>query len=98
MKEPITVQYPLLRFARDRTSVQLLLAGIGVGIIGLHLVPAAFLAYVYDVSSPVLTKASLLQSGLLASLLANGFLIATVVAAATGWLARRAGIELSNLD
>lgn len=98
VKEPITVQYPLLRFARDRIGVQLLLAGIGVGIIALILVPAASLTYAYNVSPPILTKASLLQSGLLASLLASGFLIAAVVAAVAGWLARRAGIEMFNFD
>lgn len=97
VKEPITVQYPLLRFARDRISVQLLLAGIGVGIIALILVPTASLTYAYNVSPPVLTKETLLQSGLLASMLASGFLIAAVVAAVIGRLARRVGVQLSEL-
>ncbi|MFC6727777.1 hypothetical protein ACFQDG_03890 [Natronoarchaeum mannanilyticum] len=93
VREPITAQYPLLRFARDRTSVQLLLVGLGVGIVALVLVPIASLAYAYTVSPPLITREMLLEGGLLASMLASGFLIAAVVAAVTGWLGRRVGIK-----
>lgn len=93
VREPITAQYPLLRFARDRISVQLLLAGLGVGIVALVLVPIASLAYAYTVSPPVITREMLLQGGLLASMLASGFLISAVVAAATGWLFRYYNVE-----
>jgi hypothetical protein len=98
VREPITAQYPLLRFARDRTSVQLFLAGLGVGIVALILVPTASFTYAYSVSPPFITRELLLQVGLGASMLAGGFLIAAVLAGVTGWLARYAGIELPNLD
>ncbi|MBB6645380.1 hypothetical protein [Halobellus ruber] len=96
VREPITAQYPLLRFARDRTGVQLLLAGLGIGVIALVLVPIASLTYAYNVSPPLITREVLLQWGLLASILASGFLIAAVIAAMTGWLLRRANIDVSD--
>lgn len=96
VREPITAQYPLLRFARDRLSVQLLLVGLGVGVLALILVPTASLTYAYSVSPPLFTRELLLQAGLGASMLAGGFLVAAVAAGVTGWLARRAGVELPN--
>ncbi len=98
VREPITAQYPLLRFARDRTSVQLLLIGLGVGVGALILVPMASFTYAYSVSPPLITREALLEGGLLASMLASGFLIAAVMAAATGWLLRYYNLELPFRD
>lgn len=98
VREPITAQYPLLRFARDRTSVQLLLLGIAVGIIALILVPIASLTYAYDIAPPVLSRSTLLQGGLLASMLASGFLIASILAFGVGWLLRYFGFELATQE
>jgi hypothetical protein len=95
VREPITAQYPLLRFARDRTSVQLLLAGLGVGIIALFLVPTASLTYAYSVSPPFVTREILLQAGLLASMLASGFLLSAVLAGIIGWSIRYFGVEIT---
>jgi hypothetical protein len=88
VREPITAQYPLLRFARDRTSVQLLLVGLSVGVVALVLVPLASFTYANTVSLPLITRETLLEGGLLASMLASGFLIAAVVAATIGWVIR----------
>lgn len=98
VREPITSQYPLLRFARDRTSVQLLLVGLGIGVVALVLVPIASFTYAHTVSPPLITRETLLEGGLLASMLASGFLIAAVAAAAIGWVFRYYNVELPFQD
>lgn len=98
VKEPITVQYPLLQFVRDKVSVQLLLVALGVGIIAVILTPAAAMSYAYNVSPPLISRAELLRYGLLASLLASGFLIAATVVAVVGWLFRYLGIDLMHIE
>jgi len=93
VKEPITAQYPLLRFARDRLSIQFLLIGLAIGIIAVVLVPAASIAFAYNTSPPLISRSELLQAGLLASMLAALFLITSVIFAGLGWVLRYLGIE-----
>lgn len=81
IKEPITAKYPLLRFARDRMSVQLFLIGLTLGIAAVLLVVTATFTYAYNVTPPFVTKATVLQAGFLASILASGFLICAIAIA-----------------
>lgn len=94
VKEPITSQYPLLRFARDRTSVQLLLFGVSVGIIALVVVLSASLTYAYGVSPLWVTRATLLRWGLLASVFGGAFIVSSALAAVFGWTLRRLEFDL----
>ena len=95
VREPITAQYPLLRYAQNRISVQLLLAGLVIGIVALFLVPIASFTYANSVSPPFVTREMLLQAGLLASMLASGFLLSAVLAGIVEWSVRYFGIELT---
>ncbi|TKX84282.1 hypothetical protein EXE43_19765 [Halorubrum sp. SS5] len=94
VREPITAQYPLLRFVQDRISVQLLLAGLVVGIVALFLVPIASFTYANSVTPPIVTREILLQAGLLASMLASGFLLSAVLAGIVEWSIRHFGVEI----
>jgi hypothetical protein len=94
IKEPITAQYPLLRFARDRMSVQLFLIGLTIGIAAVLLVVTATFTYAYNVAPPFVTKATFLQAGFLASMLASGFLISAIAVATISRMLRYFDINL----
>lgn len=94
VKEPITVQYPLLRFVRDRSSIQLLLIGLGIATVAMILIMSALISFAYNVSPIIVSQDKLLRLGLYASMFAGGFLIASVSSAAVGWLFRNLGITL----
>lgn len=86
--EPITVQYPLLRYVWDRTSIQLFLIGVATGIISVLILFAAMMSIGYDISIWFIESEQLLLYGVLAATVAALFIVIAVMFAAIGWLLR----------
>jgi len=96
VKEPITVQYPLLRYVRDRTSVQLFLLGIAVGIVSVLILLAAALAIGYDIPMGFLGREQLLYYGVLAAVLSALFILVAAMFASIEWLLRYLGVDVDG--
>lgn len=91
VKEPITAQYPLLRFVRDRVDVQLTLIGAGLAVISAVLILAGAMAFVYGVSPPFVTRSEWLSYGIVASGLSATFIVVGLALTTLTWVARRFG-------
>ena len=100
VKEPITVQYPLLIYVRDHTSVQLFLLGIASGIISVLILLAAALAIGYgipiDFAGFQIAHERLLVWGVLAATVSALFILVAVMFAAIEWLLRYFGIDVEG--
>lgn len=96
VKEPITVQYPLLRYVRDHTSVQLFLLGIAGGIVSVLILLAAALAIGYDIPMGFIGREQLLYYGVLAATVSALFILVAVMFAVIEWLLRYLGIGVES--
>lgn len=98
VKEPITVQYPLLRYVWDHTSVQLLLIGIAGGIVSVLILLAAALTIGYGIPIEFmgfqLANEQLLVYGVLAATVSALFIIVAVMFAVIEWLLRYLGVDV----
>lgn len=88
VKEPITVQYPLLRYVWDRTSVALFVLGSAIGVIAVLILLAATLSTGHNVQVWVITPELLQFSGLLAAVISGVFIVVALVFAVVEWLLR----------
>lgn len=96
VKEPITVQYPLLRYVRDHTSVQLFLLGLSGGIVSVLILLAAALSIGYGISMAVIGSEQLLVYGVLAAAISAIFLIVAILFAVIEWLLRYFEIDIES--
>lgn len=96
VKEPITVQYPLLRYVRDHMSIQFFLFGIAGGIVSVLILLAAALAIGYDISTGFLGREQLLYYGVLAAATSALFIIVAVIFAVIEWLMRYLEIDFES--
>ena len=96
VKEPITVQYPLLRYVRDNTSVQLFLLGIAGGIVSVLILLAAALAIGYGIPMGFIGREQLLYYGVLAAIVSALFILVAVMFAVIEWLLRYLGIDIES--
>lgn len=96
VKEPITVQYPLLRYVWDRTSIQLFLIGVAVGIISVLVLLAAALSIGYGIPVGFIDREQLLVYGVLAAAVAAIFMLVAVMFAVIEWLLRYFGIDVES--
>lgn len=94
VKEPITVQYPLLRYVRDHTSVQLFLIGIAGGIVSVLILLAAAISIGYGIPVGFIGSEQLLVYGVLAATVSALFIIVAVMFAVIEWLLRYLGIDV----
>lgn len=95
VKEPITVQYPLLRYVRDHISVQLFLLGITGGIVSVLILLAAAISIGYGIPiGGFVGREQLLVYGVLAATVASLFIIVAVMFAVIEWLLRYLGVEV----
>jgi len=74
IKEPITVQYPLLRCVRDHTSAQLGIVGVVLGVAAAIVILGSSLVYAYDVALLLVSKQEVLRSRHLINTLSTSFL------------------------
>ncbi len=93
--EPITVQYPLLRYVRDRLSVQLFVLGIGVGVLAMVVTMLGTLMVITDPAPEYMRHTTafrlqmeLLRGGLLATVVSSGLLLTGISLAVARWLYR----------
>lgn len=100
VKEPITVQYPLLRYVWEHTSVQLFLIGIAGGIVSVLMLLAATVAIGYGIPIEFmgfqLAHEQLLVYGVLAATVSALFIIVAVMFAVIEWLTRYFGIDVES--
>jgi hypothetical protein len=96
VKEPITVQYPLLRYVRDHTSVQLFLLGIAGGIVSVLILLAAALSIGYGIPMGFVGSEQLLYYGVLAATVSALFILVAVMFAVVEWLLRYLGIDIES--
>lgn len=96
VKEPITVQYPLLRYVRDHTSVQLFVLGIAGGIISVLILLSAALAIGYDIPIGFLTNKQMLVFGVGAAVISALFILVAILFALIEWLLRYLGIDVES--
>lgn len=96
VKEPITVQYPLLRYVWDHTSVQLFLIGIAGGIISVLILLAAALSLGYGLQIGILGREQLLLYGVIAAATSALFILVAVMFAVIEWLLRYFGIDVEG--
>lgn len=94
VKEPITVQYPLLRYVRDHTSVQLFLIGIAGGIVSVLILLAAAISIGYSIPIGFIGREQLLVYGVLAATVSALFILVAVLFAVIEWILRYLGIDL----
>lgn len=94
VKEPITVQYPLLRYVRDHASVQLFLIGIAGGIVSVLVLLAAALSLGYDIRIWFIGREQLLLYGVLAAAVSAVFMTVAVMFAVIEWLLRYLGLDV----
>lgn len=79
VKEPITVQYPLLRYVRDRASVQFFLIGVLCGIIGALILLTAIVAVRFGLTVGPITNDRILYYGILAAGFSALFVVLSVI-------------------
>lgn len=96
VKEPITVQYPLLRYVRDHTSVQLFLLGLAGGIISVLILLAAALSMGYGIPMGVIGSEQLLYYGVLAATVSALFILVAVMFAVIEWLLQYHGVDIES--
>lgn len=96
VKEPITVQYPLLRYVRDHTSIQLFLIGAAAGVVSVLILLAAALSIGYGIPIGFVGREQLLVYGVFAAAVAALFIIISVMFAVIEWLLRYLGIDVED--
>lgn len=96
VKEPITVQYPLLRYVRDHTSVQLFVLGITGGIVSVLILLSAALTIGYSIPIGFITNKQMLVYGVGASVISALFIIVSILFALIGWLLRYLEIDVES--
>jgi DNA-binding transcriptional ArsR family regulator len=96
VKEPITVQYPLLTYVRDRASVQLFLIGILGGIVAVLILLGAAISIGYNVPVGFVSREQLLVYGVLAATVSALFMIVAAMMAVIGKLMRYYGIDVES--
>ncbi|EMA19426.1 winged helix-turn-helix domain-containing protein [Haloarcula amylolytica] len=96
VKEPITVQYPLLRYVRDHTSIQLSLIGIAGGIVSVLILLAAAISLGYGIPIWFINREQLLVYGVLAAAVSAIFLIVAVMFAVIEWLLRYYEVDIES--
>jgi DNA-binding transcriptional ArsR family regulator len=96
VKEPITVQYPLLRYVRDHTSVQLFLLGLAGGIVSVLILLAAALSIGYGIPTGIIGSEQLLYYGVLAATVSALFILLASMFAIIEWLLRYIGIDIES--
>ena len=96
VKEPITVQYPLLRYVRDHTSVQLFILGIMGGIVSVLILLGAALAIGYDIPIGFIGREQILYYGVLAATTSALFIIVGVMFAVVEWLLHYFGVNMEE--
>lgn len=96
VKEPITVQYPLLRYVRDHTSVQLFLLGIAGGVVSVLILLGAALAIGYGVPIGFIGREQILYYGVLAATVSALFIIVAAMFAVIEWLLRYLGVDIEG--
>lgn len=96
VKEPITVQYPLLTYVRDRASVQLLLLGIVAGTVSVLILLAAALSIGYNVPIGFISREQLLVYGVVAAASSAVLMLVAVLMAAVGKTMRYLGFDLKS--
>lgn len=94
VKEPITVQYPLLRYVRDRVSIQIFLMGVVAGIVAVLILLGAAISIGYDVQIGFISRERLLVYGVLAATVSALFMIVAALMAVVGKLMRHFGIDV----
>lgn len=90
VREPITVQYPLLRYVRDHISVQFLLLGLCIGVVAVLFTLIGLLTTPTGPASRTGTHLQLFRAGVTAAIVSGGFLVSACLAAIAEWLGRRA--------
>jgi DNA-binding transcriptional ArsR family regulator len=96
VKEPITVQFPLLRYVRDHVSIQLFLLGIAGGIISVLTLLSATLSIRYGLSIGLVGSEQLLIYGVLAAVVSALFILIAIVFAVVEWLLRYIGVDIES--
>lgn len=96
VKEPITVQYPLLTYVRDRASVQLFMIGVVGGIVAVLILLGAAISIGYNVPVGYINREQLLVYGVLAATASALFMIVAAMMAVIGKLMRHIGIEVDS--
>jgi DNA-binding transcriptional ArsR family regulator len=86
VKEPITVQYPLLRYVRDHPSIQLLLIGVAGGIVSVLVLLAAALSLGYGLEIGIIGRPKLLVYGVIAAAASALFIVVAILFAVIEWL------------
>jgi hypothetical protein len=96
VKEPITVQYPLLRYVRDRVSVQLFLMGIAGGIVAVLILLGAAIVIGYGISISYLSQEQLLVYGVTAAAGSALFIVVAALIAVIERIMRYLGFDLES--
>jgi len=94
VEEPLSVRYPAIGEVKERLSLQLLLMGVLFGISSVLLTTGFLLSSYYEVPVPLLTSQSIIQSGLLSSMIAAGLFMAASIIAGLDWLLGHLEIEI----
>ncbi|QIB78814.1 helix-turn-helix transcriptional regulator [Haloferax volcanii] len=101
VEEPVSAKYPIIRLVQNTLSLQFVFLGLLVGGVGVIFMSVATVLMAYNLSLPSvlflpsIPTSSVIQWGLLSSLLAAGFLIAGGSIAAVNWILDYIGIEIS---
>lgn len=96
VKEPITVQYPLLRYIRNHASVQLFLLGVAGGIVSVLVLLAAALSLGYGLEIGLLGREQLLVYGVFAAAVSALFILVAILFAVIEWLLRYLGVDIEG--
>lgn len=89
VKEPITVQYPLLRYVYEHSSVQLFLLGIAVGIVAVLILLTVSITIGYGLVPDFTTAEDLLLSGVIAAVFSALFIVVAIGMALVEWGVKR---------
>lgn len=93
VKEPITVQYPLLGYVRDHASLQMFIIGVAIGIVSILILLAAALSIGYDVDIPYTSQEEMLAYGAIIAAGAGITMLMGLAMALVGKLMRWAGLD-----
>jgi hypothetical protein len=96
VKEPITVQYPLIKFILSRTSALLFVIGLAIGIVSVLILLSGALAIGYGVPIWFATDEQLLLYGVGAAVFSALFIVVGIIFAVVGWLLRYFGLDVDS--
>lgn len=97
VKEPITVQYPLLRYVRDRASVQFFLIGVVCGILGALVLLTAIVAVRFGLTVGPLANDRILYYGILAAGFSAMFVLLSVITVLVEKIIGYLGIDIESV-